>query len=497
MQTWVATFRKWFVTASQWQWLAVGVLLLTFTLNTHHLNSECVWTDEGLTLTFASGPTTNILQLYGEIDEYHPPLHYLAWHFWIELTGSSEFAIRAFPALLGVLTVAMIYQLGKSLFGTPVGLVAGLLVASSGFQVYYSQTVRVYCLLELLSAGSFFACFKLTRGFSFKTMAAYALVTTALLFTHLYGLLVVGSENLFVGIWLIVTTLKNGWPGIQTKARHWIFLQITLGLAFMFWAPVVIYQFQHFTTDVASQPVLGLLIGTFLEFTWSVPAFVVSVCILALAGYTCLRQRVLQPPTPTLRLRSNSQYGNLLVGIWLMGLFGLPVAISILVKPVFLPRYGISALPAFYLLVSWLAVKQLRPLMSGLLIGAMLIFQLVGVANLDLAVNNEDWRAATPYLEAAAHPGDFVLFYSGWAKGAFDYNARRSDLQLMNLRFTDGPGRVQKILDANPHQPTVWYALTYADPSSFESVMHTHGYKLAQQGDFFRVTILQYQKASP
>jgi hypothetical protein len=486
--------------AHAWQGCLIGVLLLAWGLNTHGLGGESVWTDEGLTLTFASGSTWNILPLYSQIDEYHPPVHYLAWHFWIGLVGRSEFAIRALSALAGLLTIALVSRLGRAMFGNATGLAAGLLTATSGFQVYYAQTVRVYSLLELLSLWSFSACYSLTRRFSTKNMAAYALINVLLLYTHLYSGFVLVSQNVFVAVWLAAIYRKSGWPAVSSRLRRWVFLQITLGLAFLGWAAVVIFQFSHFTTTVAAPPPLGLLIGTFIEFTWSVPAFVAVVCILVLSCYAWLR---------SLRQRGSAGrwtaralpggppgYGGPLLTFWLLGVFGVPVAVSLIWKPVFLPRYGIPVLPAYYLLTSALASKRLPAFLGAALVGAVLVFQLGGVQNLYQSAQNEDWRAATAFVDARAQPGDWLLFYSGWAKGAFDYYTRRSDLPELGLGYTDGPERVRVALESNPERKTVWMLLTYADPSAFAPIFVQHGYRLVLKQDYFRIALWEYQKVA-
>ena len=69
----------------------------------------------------------------------------------MQIFGQSEFSVR-FPALIfGVLSIFMIYKLGKALFNPEIGLISALILAVSPFQIHYSQEARPYSLLMLLS----------------------------------------------------------------------------------------------------------------------------------------------------------------------------------------------------------------------------------------------------------------------------------------------------------------------------------------------------------
>ena len=69
----------------------------------------------------------------------------------MQIFGQSEFSIR-FPALIfGVLSIFMIYKLGKVLFNLEIGLLSALILAISPFHIHYSQEARPYSLLMVLS----------------------------------------------------------------------------------------------------------------------------------------------------------------------------------------------------------------------------------------------------------------------------------------------------------------------------------------------------------
>src|SRR5215813_4967238 len=107
--------------------LPVVIVLLAAVLRFHMLSAQSLWNDEGNTLRLVERPIGALIDAASH--DIHPPGYYLALKGWWVLTGETEFALRAFSALMGVLTTACVYALGKSLFAPGVGVLASLLVA--------------------------------------------------------------------------------------------------------------------------------------------------------------------------------------------------------------------------------------------------------------------------------------------------------------------------------------------------------------------------------
>ena len=78
----------------------------------------------------------------------YPPLHNIILHFTIAMFGNPEMALRAPSALLGVGSVYLLYRVGALLWDRTTGLIAALLLALSGFHVWYSTEARMYTLLS-------------------------------------------------------------------------------------------------------------------------------------------------------------------------------------------------------------------------------------------------------------------------------------------------------------------------------------------------------------
>ncbi|MGD9316678.1 MAG: glycosyltransferase family 39 protein, partial [Anaerolineae bacterium] len=190
--------------------LLVLILLLAFGLRFYGLDAQSLWNDEGSSVALAQRDLGAIAR--AAAGDIHPPLYYWLLSGWVRFFGTSEAAVRALSALLGVVLVALTYALGRRLMGRWVGLAAAVLAAIHPFQVYYSQEARMYMLLAVLTAGAVLALVHLVEG-SRSTLAgwvALVLLEVAGLYTHYSFVFVVLILNLAYGLWLLLTRRQHG-----------------------------------------------------------------------------------------------------------------------------------------------------------------------------------------------------------------------------------------------------------------------------------------------
>jgi 4-amino-4-deoxy-L-arabinose transferase-like glycosyltransferase len=91
-------------------------------------------------------------QTYNDV---HPPLWFSFFWGWRQLVGVSEFAGRLHAILFTLMTLALLYQLGREGFGRrTVGLLAMALLIASGYHVAYALEIRPYALTMLLATLS-------------------------------------------------------------------------------------------------------------------------------------------------------------------------------------------------------------------------------------------------------------------------------------------------------------------------------------------------------
>jgi len=139
--------------------------------------------------------------------ESNPPLYYvLAWG-WARAFGRDEWGIRSLSALLGTLTVALGYPIGRQLASRRVGLVLAGLLAFNPMLIWYSQEARSYALLVFFGALSFLFFLRAldSRGRP-RELALWALASALALGSHYFAFFAVGIE----AAWLAVA-LRHRW----------------------------------------------------------------------------------------------------------------------------------------------------------------------------------------------------------------------------------------------------------------------------------------------
>ncbi len=216
--------------------LPLLVLFLAAILRLHLLGHQSLWSDEGNSLRLAQRPIADLIAAAAQ--DIHPPGYYLLLRGWLLLTGDSEFALRALSALIGVLTVACVYALGKRLFAPGVGLIAAFLVALSSFEVYYGQEARMYAALALwTAAGLLFFVRWLSRPNS-RDGLALALINVAGLYTHYtYPIVMIAQGIAFV--FALILAMAQRWSPLANWPRRVLAYFALNGLTLLFFAPLL------------------------------------------------------------------------------------------------------------------------------------------------------------------------------------------------------------------------------------------------------------------
>ena len=111
--------------------------------------------------------------------EPHPYGYYLAMWVWTQIFGASLLSIRVPEAILGTLSVYLVYRVGRSAYNARVGVIAAALFALHGFHIFWSQAARMYAPGAFLGLLSTALLLEMTRGERTRPWleAAYVLTT--------------------------------------------------------------------------------------------------------------------------------------------------------------------------------------------------------------------------------------------------------------------------------------------------------------------------------
>ncbi|MGQ9627530.1 MAG: glycosyltransferase family 39 protein [Anaerolineae bacterium] len=189
-----------------------GCILLGMALRLYELTEHGLWFDEILT-AIRSGDSLGWLLLRSEPARFRPVL-YIITHFSLLSLGESDFAVRLPAVIEGVLGVAVMYRVGKALFGRREGLLAAFLLAVSPFHIAHSQEARFYALMVLLSLGTVFFLWKALAGEGRRFWLGFAILSALNIYNHPAALLLLAGEIIFILGWDALLKVRPTWPGI-------------------------------------------------------------------------------------------------------------------------------------------------------------------------------------------------------------------------------------------------------------------------------------------
>jgi len=179
------------------------VILLGIILRLYHLDHQSLWGDE---ISSIYNCRVGLIKLVEDLinwrfGDVHPPFYYFLVFFWMKLFGETSLATRSLACIFGILSIPLIYLLGKEVSRRCVGTLAALVYAVSALHIYYSQEGRQYAFLTFVVMGSFLCYAKLLNFYLGQrreaprkiTWVLYFLFNFAGIYTHYYvflGLLV-------------------------------------------------------------------------------------------------------------------------------------------------------------------------------------------------------------------------------------------------------------------------------------------------------------------
>lgn len=354
--------------------------------------------------------------------EPHPALTYIVFHLWGSLVGTSEFAMRALPALTNLLGIAAIYTLVRYTVNSRIAVLAALLFCLNPFEVWHAQDARNYAIWAGLSLMALAAGIRALKSARKSDWLLYSLLSALAANMFYFDMLTLAAFGLYVGI------------AHRHQMRRWLMAAalpvVTAGLTF------IILQRGLLTTgsyagNTARFDLLQLLsafpaafaFGTTLLPAWIAPASILVMAALV-GGIWAL-------------FRSNRQSG-LLVSLLLL----LPVLLLSLISSrlnLFDPRYILAAAPALiiataaFLLSGFQFSRRPQDLIRLGFGAAWLALTLVSLNNLyfDPAfIKSQNWPGLTRFIGTNLAPDDLVIQLSVDPAFGYYYSGEALDIAL-------------------------------------------------------------------
>ena len=465
--------------------ILAGITAIGFILRTWEIGAKGLWLDEAFSVWLGWKPLGELLSWLVKIDQ-HPPLYYTLLHFWIKIAGDNPNDVRMLSAILGTLTIPVMFLLGRRLMGTSVGLLAALILALSPFHVRFAQETRMYTTLTLNASlallalsylltdarsstmpigrqlGDFFRARRSGHRWSpinaFSTDLAwigYVFFTVATMLSHNTAMLFPLAINLFVLgfiVWGRGSGIRNQESGVRSQGSDAAPPCVELP-ASSFHLPTS--NLQSPTSNLQPPALANWLIaqlGVFLLWSPWLVAFVIQAAGVyqefwiskpTLGAVLDTLKTFLSAMLPTGQIGWAgviwAAYGLLaILGIvrlrkqpaliaFLAVLFLTPIAGEWLVslrRPIFSDRTLIWAtLPLYLLLAAGIAQLRHRPT----IVVALAILVTVNALSLRqyyTFFGKEEWDKAAAYVGERVEKEDMLLFNATWVQIPFDYYFR-------------------------------------------------------------------------
>jgi len=420
------------------------LVLGAFALRAASLTTQSLWRDEVDALRFGRDLSMELEEAFRRGGEagwerlaalltrpgFNGPLYFIGLFQWVRLAGDSEFALR-FPSLwFSVLAVPLGWALFRRDLPPAAARLAAWFLAIAPFLVWYGQEAKMYALLVFLFLAAWGAQETARRDPMGWVEAALWLILG--LYSHILF-------PLFLPAFLARIGIRNGrlsWKvGVAIVGAG-----LLVGLAAL---PLLRWQAgQVLRWDGGIHPVCGetgfppvapleglgrLAWGAAVGVWGGFPGWGL-LPLSGLAGLGVLAGRAAGRTRGALAL-------------WALSPWALLSLLS-LCRPLFVERYLIAALPAWFALAAlgWERIPGRLP--RALALALVLAPMGVGLWAQATQPIKSDFRSAARVVADRYREGDLILFHIGYVQHVFDYYFRRpyagAWAPATNFRAPDG-----------------------------------------------------------
>lgn len=330
-----------------WIWIG-GLMLVQLILGLLAIDTFPIALDEPFTLYHSQKDLSDMVVIFE--NENNPPLHFLLLHFWIKLFGLSAVSVRSLSLIFSMLTIPVLYALGKKItnhWGAV--LLIGCFIFSS-FHHYHAVEARVYSLFVLLFSLIFLELYLILFEQSRKAIIRLAIWNAALLYSHYLGGFIVGCEAL-----VILCFVR------RLEKKQWYYIIGAVVLMVVLFIPgirLMLIRYGAFSDNGTWVPPAQFseLYGNILRFFNGKYSFL--GVLLILGGFVvAYRKRIFQTKWFQQFLEPKLVFVFLMFLIPYLGMF----VVSKLFQPIFLDRYLLyTSIPLFlvFVVVVWLIVER-------------------------------------------------------------------------------------------------------------------------------------------
>jgi len=438
----VDTIKK-IICTSRYAQILLCLTIFGFILRFYHLGFNSLWLDEASTYTFATMSLSGIWQATAG-GEFNPPLFYWMEHLMLAL-GNNESILRFIPALLGGLTVPLVYIVGKEFVDRNVGIIAAAACAFSPFLIYYSQEARAYSVMLFFVVFAMVFFLRALKNDDLNDWVLFGVLSALAFWSHFYAMVIIGALALYA---LVVKA-----PSLRKDIGSIKPMLIAGAVFVVLCLPLILVTIQLFAKRTAAAPTygiqgMGIIMETFRQISGFPDNIVIVIVFLALFIIGICQAFLID--------RNK--------GIFLVSLMVLTFVISYFLsfRIPMEPRYLIFLTPVFFIGVA-LSYKPVWNLFHnpGVVYGLMVLIVILGapiLVNMYSGYTKDDWRGFSGQIQKATSPGDFVVVIPGYITQPFDYYYSNSSDQT--IEYGAYTGADLEAIAAGKTNNTIYYVIT-------------------------------------
>lgn len=436
-----------------WIILVLGTILRLISLN------QSLWLDEAINVM-----ATKSYSFFGMITQYavadfHPPGWFIILWAWGKIFGYSEISVRLPSVIFGLISIYIIYLLGKKLISKELGLLAALFLSINPLHIYYSQEARMYSLAALAVSLNVFLLVKFIKGEK-KNLLVLILADAFVLASDYVAYFIFPAEFTF----LLLTRKK-------VLLKRWFAALMVAVLIGIWWLPIFLSQLDVGSVASSRLPTWKFVAGAFDPK--AVPLTFVKFIIGRISYPDKLIYALTLLPVSMLFLfllwRGAKLIKTLNRNLFLSWLF-VPIIVATLIS-LAIPVYNyfrlLFVLPAFIILIA-LGIFSFKTKLKYAFLAVVLVIQFFSalVYLFNPSFQRDDWKGLVNFLSTKDKP---VLFESSGTLPPFDYYAKgeidaRGGLKDFPAKDLSGVADLDNILEEEKQVYLVEYLVDISDP---------------------------------
>jgi mannosyltransferase len=361
-----------------------------------------LWGDEAFSAVLSMNPVPKIIEIISR--DTSPPLYNITLHYWYQIFGTGEVAIRALSFTYFLLAVFFTYKIGALLFSRRNGLLAASLTFLNPFFFTYAFEGRMYSILALGVAASMYFFLKIlySKKPHILYFVGYVLATAWALYSHHFAIFAVFVQGLWFlkeiawGNRKLAVRILIGFIAVAIIYSPWLmplYNQTKLvGSGFWLGTPTLkdlLNLLAEYLAEGIKNPQIEL---PFLDKNLGQIALYFVLAILVMRDWTKNIKR------------------SLFLLFWFLFPILLTWAVSQKFQSIFFNRYLLYTIPAAMLVLASNGRKY-----TGILTGILLILFLAIDYNYFIHPTKRPFKELANYVKATQKQGDLLINWNAAA----------------------------------------------------------------------------------